>query len=130
MRLDLDAMCAQIARNCPRRADIDAIRATLDLRAPVGADFFLVLEIFRLLEFAGRHLTEVAHCPGESHGIVAWREIALRRLRYVEEGAIVEIQHEVEALAARAVGPLEINRLYRTARFRALPMILALVEVD
>src|SRR5688572_26132620 len=129
MGLDLDAVLLEIARDGPRRADVYAARAAGYLGAAVGADLLLVLEELRLLEFAG-HLPELAHGAGQRERVRARSDIALRGLRNIDQRAVVQVEHQVEALAAPGLGALEIDRLDVAASLDARAVRLALCKID
>src|SRR6266566_3667304 len=63
-------------------------------------------------------------------GIRAGVPISLRRLMHGEVRRAVEIEHEIEVLAARLRGTLEIDGADRAAGHHALAMILAAIEID
>src|SRR6185295_17208561 len=123
------AILRKVARDRPRRADLDATRAAGNPGAPVRADLLLVLEESWLLELP-RHLREHAHRARQRGNIAAGGKITLRRLRCVEQGAIAEIEHEVESVAAASLRTGKIDRPHLTARRDAFPVRPALVEID
>src|SRR5450759_4750981 len=127
--MGLDEDMVAVRPNGRGRADIDALIAARLLRSAVGADRRLVLEEFRLLELAdrGRHV-------GQRIGLGTWIRagvpVTLRRLMHGEVRHAVEIEHEIEVLAARLPGSVEIDGADRTAGHHALAMILAAIEID
>src|SRR6266404_3205998 len=127
MGLDDDVIA--VRPNGLGRADVDALVAAWLLRPAVGADRRLVLEVFRLLELAHR-CRHVGQRVGLGTGILAGVPVTLRRLMHGEVRHAVEIEHEIEVLAARLRGTLEIDGADRAAGHHALAMILAAIEVD
>ncbi len=83
----------------------------------------------RLLEFA-HHLRELRRRERLLERIIARGEVALRRLRGFNERLAGKIEHHVEALAPRALDPLEVDRADRPAGLDAQAVRLALVHVD
>ena len=67
---------------------------------------------------------------GLRDGIGAGGEITLRRLVHGEVWRALEIEHEIEAFAARDVAPREVDRGRRAAGGDACAMRLAAIEVD
>lgn len=126
-RLDADVIALRADR--PRRADVDAAGAAGDLVARVGADALLVREEARLLELADEP-RELAGGERLLDGVAARREIPLRRLGHGEQRLRREVEHQVEAVAAGAVGALEIDCTHLAAGLHACPMRAAAVEVD
>src|ERR1700676_4170966 len=127
MGLDHDVIA--VRPNGLGRADVDALVAAWLLRPAVGADRRLVLEEFRLLELTdrGRH---VGQRVGLGTGIRTGVPVSLRRLMHGEVRHVVEIEHEIELLAARRPATVEIYGADLTAAHHALAMILAAIEVD
>jgi len=64
------------------------------------------------------------------HGVGAGREIALRRLVHGERRRLLEVEDEIEALAAVEVSSREVDRCRGAAGGDAFAMRLAASEVD
>ena len=127
VRLDGDVVA--VGANRQRRAHVDALGATGLLRAAVRADRRLVRKVFRLLEFADRQ-RELRCGLRLRERIRAGREIALRRLVLREPSLRLQVEHRVEARAARRVAAVEVDRAHGAARRDARAMILAAIEID
>src|ERR1700676_3050491 len=127
MRLDDDVIA--VRPNGLGRADVDALVAAWLLRPAVGADRRLVLEEFWLLELTDRG-GHVGQRVGLGSGIRTGVPVALRRLMHREVWHVIEIEQEIELLAACGPGTVEIDGADRTAGDHALAMILAAIEVD
>ena len=125
----LDEHVVAVGADRGRRADVDALRAAGDLRAAVRAQRRLVAEELRLLELAGQ-AGESGHGLRLRERIRTRPEVALRRLVLPEPRRAVEVEHEVEALAARRVAAREVDRAGLPARGHARPVAAAAVEVD
>ena len=111
------------------RTDVDALGTSHLPRPAVSADPLLVHEELRLLELADQP-RKLGCRQRLLERIAAWREIALRLLRHLQDRLRREVENQIEALAPRAVGALEVDRLHRPARRHALAVRLALVEID
>src|SRR5450759_518978 len=116
MRLDDDVIAV-----CPDsrgRADVDALVATRLLRSAMGADRGLVLEKFRFLELTDR-AGNVGNSIGLGASIRAGAPVPLGRLMHGKARQLVEIEHEIEVLATRLPGAVEIDGAYRAAGLHA-----------
>src|SRR5262249_94592 len=97
----------------------------------VRADRRFVAEILRLLEFA-HHLHELCRRLRLRNRISARRVITLRGLMHAQLRNTLQIEHEIEALAARRVAaarPLEVERAHRDTCGNDSPVRLGAVEV-
>ena len=62
--------------------------------------------------------------------IVTWREVTLRRLVLREPPCRLQVEHRVEARAARRVAAVEIDRTDGAASDHAGAVVLAAIEID
>src|SRR6266850_190520 len=105
MRVDLDVIA--VGRDRSSRAHVDALVAADLAGAAVRAYLRVVGEEPRLLELAD-HLRKLCRRERLLERIVTRGEITLRRLECFDERIARKVEHHVEALAARAIGAIEV----------------------
>jgi hypothetical protein len=96
------------------RADIDALVAARLLRPAVGANRRLVLENFGFSNSPTAAIRS-ASASAASARVRTGVPVTLRRLMHGEVRHVVEIEHEIEVLAARLPAAVEIDGADRTA---------------
>src|SRR5678816_1399197 len=69
-------------------------------------------------------------CIRDSQGVVARREVTLRKLADANQRLARKIEDDIEALLARNVRAGEVNRADGAARLDASAVRLAFVEID
>src|SRR3989454_2552309 len=128
-QVGLDSYVIAVGADRAGRAALEAAVAALDARAGMGADPFAVDEQARLLELA-HQLRQLRRGERLLERIGPGREVALRQVRHAQQRLHREIEHQVEALLARAFRAREIDGADLAAGRHALAMGLAFLEVD